>query len=514
MNQPHTLDRRAFLGASVASLAGLHMAMAAPRDLKFTAVGQSLILLDVRPPAYAGYAQVRERIRRADLAFTNLEVAIKGAGVEMPNDPNRPAGNKVGGPPVVLDALKDMGFGLLSLSNNHADDLGVPGILSTIAETKQRGFGYAGTGRNLAEAAAPGYLKTPQGKIALVAKASSSNIECAPLVVDGVIYLTSAFSRVIALDAATGREIWKHDPFEGVRWKPGAVNRGAAYWSEGTLKRIVLATYDGRLISLDARTGQPDAKFGAQGVVNLRTGIERDLTGLKYGATSPPAIFENLAIVGFQNDEGPGPSAPGDIRAFDLRNGFPAGTLDTIQFDPTATAFRSWSLDFPQAYTYHWNLNVQHEFKFLLAEVGYSGTRGSQLPVNVDINAPRPAAGAVAARRPLPGFGTITRAQPLNNSHYHAFQARAERRFSKGFALLAAYTLSKSIDLGGEQLIGQDQQFRDTQNLALERSLSLFDMRHRACRVEFHDGCYAARGPFLRCHALAAWSFTMVATPR
>lgn len=173
MKQTLTLNRRAFLGASAASIVGLHT-LAATRDLKFTAVGQALILLDVRPPAYQGYAGVRERIRRADLAFTNLEVSIKGAGVEMPNDPNRPASSKVGTAPVVLDALKEMGFGLLSLSNNHADDLGAPGILSTIDETKRRGFGYAGTGRNLAEAAAPGYLATPQGKVALVAKASSS----------------------------------------------------------------------------------------------------------------------------------------------------------------------------------------------------------------------------------------------------------------------------------------------------------------------------------------------------
>jgi len=171
-----------------------------------------------------------------------------------------------------------------------------------------------------------------------------SNIECAPLVVDDRIYLTSAFSRVIALEAATGREIWKFHPFEGVNWKPGAVNRGVAYWSNGMRKRIVLATYDGRLISLDARTGQPDAQFGAQGIVNLRAGIERDLRGLKYGATSPPVIFENLAIVGFQNDEGPGPSAPGDIRAFDMRNGREVWRFHTVP-RPGEFGHDTWAKD-------------------------------------------------------------------------------------------------------------------------------------------------------------------------
>jgi quinoprotein glucose dehydrogenase len=153
---------------------------------------------------------------------------------------------------------------------------------------------------------------------------NKTTIECTPIVVEGVMYVTTPFCKVAALDPATGHENWKFDPYRAVRRPSNAVNRGVAYWSDGRpqgARRILMGTSEGRLISLDARNGKPDPAFGSSGEVDLRAGVERDLKGLAYGVTSPPAIFEDIVIVGFYNGEGPPPSSPGDMRAFDVRSG-------------------------------------------------------------------------------------------------------------------------------------------------------------------------------------------------
>ncbi|MCC2667761.1 MAG: gcd [Armatimonadetes bacterium] len=157
--------------------------------------------------------------------------------------------------------------------------------------------------------------------------AKSTNIECTPVVIDGVMYLTTCNPRikVAALDAATGRELWKYDPFASTSKDAviasGGVNRGVAFWEGGRQRRILVGTADGRLISLDTRTGRPDPAFGTAGEVDLRAGIERDIRRLPYGMTSAPAIYRDLAILGFANGEGTGPGAPGDVRAFNVRTG-------------------------------------------------------------------------------------------------------------------------------------------------------------------------------------------------
>jgi quinoprotein glucose dehydrogenase len=144
-----------------------------------------------------------------------------------------------------------------------------------------------------------------------------STIECTPIVVDGVMYVTTIKSKVVALDAATGKPNWEFDPHSH------GVNRGVAYWSDGKpngARRIIAALNDGRLISLVASTGKPDDSFGHGGEVDLREGLERYRKGEQYGSTSAPTIFENLVIVPIIVPESqPGP--PGDIRAFDVRTG-------------------------------------------------------------------------------------------------------------------------------------------------------------------------------------------------
>lgn len=150
---------------------------------------------------------------------------------------------------------------------------------------------------------------------------SKSAIQCTPVVIDGVIYLTGPDSRVFALDAQNGRQMWMFDP-ERLSKNRYLHNRGVAYWadSEGRQKRILTATPDGYLFSLDAGTGKRDPQFGKGGVVDLRQGIDRDLVGFVYGVTSAPVTFEDLVILGFSLDEAYF-GGPGDVRAFDVRTG-------------------------------------------------------------------------------------------------------------------------------------------------------------------------------------------------
>jgi len=110
--------------------------------------GQSLIKHDVRQNDRAAFEAMQSLLQRADLAFTNFEGTILGRHGGWPLK-----GSFFGSSdPVVLDALKTMGFGALSLSNNHAFDLGPPGVLSTLEEVESRGFLHAGLGRNHTEA--------------------------------------------------------------------------------------------------------------------------------------------------------------------------------------------------------------------------------------------------------------------------------------------------------------------------------------------------------------------------
>jgi len=132
-------------------------------------VGQALIKDDLCASAPAALAHARTALRGADVAFTNLEVAIQPAGQNLP-----PRKGAVPAPPAVLDCLKAMGFTMLSLANNHAFDLGREGVFATTDEVRRRGFAYAGSGADAASAAAPGFALTGKGRVALVAMATGA----------------------------------------------------------------------------------------------------------------------------------------------------------------------------------------------------------------------------------------------------------------------------------------------------------------------------------------------------
>ena len=137
--------------------------------LRITVVGQASIHSDLRKSAPAAVEQARKYLANADVRFTNLEVAVASRDAAVQPRPNAERVD-----PIVLDCLREMGFNLLSLSNNHALDLGQAGLRETREEVARRGFGFAGTGANLAEALAPGFVDTPAGRVGLIGLASGA----------------------------------------------------------------------------------------------------------------------------------------------------------------------------------------------------------------------------------------------------------------------------------------------------------------------------------------------------
>ncbi len=150
-----------------------------------------------------------------------------------------------------------------------------------------------------------------------------TTIECTPIVVDGVMYITTARVKVQALEAATGKLLWTFDPLEGDRGRRSAgVNRGVCYWQaeDGSEKRI-FSTVQHRLYSLDAATGRPDPSFGSAGMIDLNEDLDSEVPGVSVKCTSPVVAFKDLIVVGGGGGEGPYPQAPGHIRAFDAMTG-------------------------------------------------------------------------------------------------------------------------------------------------------------------------------------------------
>jgi quinoprotein glucose dehydrogenase len=159
-----------------------------------------------------------------------------------------------------------------------------------------------------------------------------TTIECTPIVVDGVMFVTTARGKVSALDAARGAHFWTFDPFDAANASPSwsgrprrvaaGVNRGVAYWQSGPAdRRVFVGTADGRLIALDAATGARVRTFGDAGYVKLTGALPPEYADRPIGVTSAPAIIDDLVIVGVSVGEGPEPSAPGDLLAFDVRTG-------------------------------------------------------------------------------------------------------------------------------------------------------------------------------------------------
>ncbi|MGV3639050.1 MAG: PQQ-binding-like beta-propeller repeat protein [Adhaeribacter sp.] len=163
-----------------------------------------------------------------------------------------------------------------------------------------------------------------------------SQMQCNPIVVNGVLYGVSANTQAFALDAATGRQIWKTSLSDN----GGTTSRGVSYWQEGSDKRILFGA--GKwLYALDAATGKPLAGFGQQGRIDLTTGITRPGSDDNIRVNTPVTTYQNLAIVGARLAESE-TALLGDIRAFDVRSGQLVWTFHTIPAEGEY-GYETWS---------------------------------------------------------------------------------------------------------------------------------------------------------------------------
>ena len=177
-----------------------------------------------------------------------------------------------------------------------------------------------------------------------------------PVMVDGVLYVLAKKNSIVALDAATGKEIWTYAPDP-----PAAIitNRGINYWaSKDRTDRRLLFCANHALQAVDARTGKPILSFGTGGRVDLKEGLGRDPKLLTLvQSTTPGRVFENLLILGSATNQGYG-SGPGDIRAFDVRTGKLVWTFHTIPH-PGEFGYETWP---PDAWKTVGGANVWGEF--------------------------------------------------------------------------------------------------------------------------------------------------------
>ncbi|NCI48099.1 outer membrane protein assembly factor BamB family protein [Sediminibacterium soli] len=176
--------------------------------------------------------------------------------------------------------------------------------------------------------------------------ARHSQIQCNPIIVDGVLYGTSPTLRLFALDAATGRQRWVFDPDSASRQKGATAlnfilnnNRGVTYWEDRKDKRI-LYTAGSFLYAVNCIDGTPIRSFGKDGKIDLHEGLGREVKDLYVAATSPGIVYRDLYILGSRVDEGPA-AAPGHIRAFDARTGAIRWVFHTIP-QPGEFGFDTW----------------------------------------------------------------------------------------------------------------------------------------------------------------------------
>ena len=170
-----------------------------------------------------------------------------------------------------------------------------------------------------------------------------SEMQCNPIVVDGVLYATSPRLKVIALDAATGEELWTHRPVvDGEEVSGRFRNRGLMHWAEGGDSRILVAARH-LLFALDAKTGQPVPEFGSDGSIDLRENLGRDPESLTISLSTPGVVYQDLVIIGSIVSEGL-PAAPGDIRAYDARTGELRWSFHTMPH-PGEEGYETWPPD-------------------------------------------------------------------------------------------------------------------------------------------------------------------------
>jgi len=173
------------------------------------------------------------------------------------------------------------------------------------------------------------------------ASASGPSSETIPLVVGGIMYLTTPYQRVVALEPETGKEIWAFDVPDG-----NPARRGLDYWAgdRQSPAQVFFGTDTGKLYALNAKTGKLSPGFGDEGVVDMKPGALNGVAKASFGLSSPPIVYKNLVITGALVQETPSVGAAGDTRAWDVRTGKLVWTFHSIP-RPGETGSDTWEGD-------------------------------------------------------------------------------------------------------------------------------------------------------------------------
>ena len=189
--------------------------------------------------------------------------------------------------------------------------------------------------------------------------ARAGQFQASPVVIGDTMYVSTPYAAVAALDALTGRELWRYDPEVWRAGQPsngtGFVHRGVATWTKGKERRVFINAR-WKLVALDARTGKPVPSFGDGGEVDLTRTLRRAVNKEHYTNTSPPVVWGDLVIVGngvgdrlrYRNDP------PGDVQAFDARTGRRVWSFKTIP-DSGEYGWKTWE---DGSYRYMGHTNV------------------------------------------------------------------------------------------------------------------------------------------------------------
>src|SRR3954470_14352754 len=167
-----------------------------------------------------------------------------------------------------------------------------------------------------------------------------STMHANPIVVNGVMYVTTPALKAVALDARTGREIWVFDP---AKYNNGEIvrlrNRGVTYWKGTAGERIFHFVRD-RVYALDAKSGALITSFGTGGFIDLRQNLGVDPRTAAIEMTSPGAVFHNLLIIASRVNE-TYDASPGHIRAYDVKSGEMKWIFHTIP-QPGEPGYDTW----------------------------------------------------------------------------------------------------------------------------------------------------------------------------
>lgn len=172
-------------------------------------------------------------------------------------------------------------------------------------------------------------------------------IQCQPIVVNGVLYGTTSDLKLFALDAGTGKQLWKFEPSkDGKRYNVINVNRGVVYWESGDDKRILYSA-GSNLFCVDADNGKLINDFGQNGVVDLHEGLapdsDHDVSQLSVTANTPGIVYKNILIIGSAVPES-GDAAPGNVRSFDILTGKLKWVFHTVP-RPGEFGYDTWPKD-------------------------------------------------------------------------------------------------------------------------------------------------------------------------